>query len=244
MEKIKNLLASPNSKNSLEDTISLIRNDKCKQFYFNISCIQQDLRRQIIEWMIIVNNKLNFSSNCFHIQIEIFDSFCDSKEFKLETLDIHLLAVTAINLSAKFEEIKILTLNTIIQNVCHNKYTKEEILKFEIVLLKTLKYRIKSNYFCDFAIIFSELFSIEKTRKQYYDIFVFNYQKAIIDYRFYRKYSKLQLYLAVVYVSLLKINIGNQVKFSEILFLVVVESIGCNIKNVMMIAKKLAILCI
>jgi hypothetical protein len=71
----------------------------------------------------------------------IIDKFLSSKEIKKSQL--HLLGVTSLLISTKYEEIYPPDLKDLL-NVSENKFTKQDVLKMETMILTTLNFSITS----------------------------------------------------------------------------------------------------
>jgi len=72
---------------------------------------------------------------------------------------MHLHLITCLFIASKIEETKQLKADLVIQNIVKNKYTKEELLKTELHILKKLNFVLPKNHFIDYVnIIFYDNF--------------------------------------------------------------------------------------
>ena len=227
---------------SIEDTLDRIKEDIGLPYYQKQDNSTIKIRKQIIDWMIIVTSKLKLSDSCFYLQVEILDSFFENKEHDLDSNDFHMLAIGAIRIASKIEEIYCLTMSTTIKHLCHNRFTKEDLIVYELFVLKTIKYKIKSNYFKDFVFVVFEIFYKNNSLFEFIDYFDFVYKLCIFNYKFYRSMKKIYLYLSISYFCLKKFKNENKMDFQECKFLEFVDIFGCNLKEIYKFDKKISAL--
>jgi len=95
----------------------------------------------------------------FFLSIEIFDEFIKKINYAIEEDSMHLYLITCLFIASKIEETKKLSADLIIRKVAQSKYTKEELLQRELIVLKKLNFSIPKNHFIDYVnIIFYENF--------------------------------------------------------------------------------------
>ena len=142
-----------NSKDKLIFDEELILDNKIKELhqqktdYLNS---QPDLnikkRFILFDWIIEVTSFFHFKRktyySCINL-IEIFFSKC-----KVNTNQIQLIGITCLLISAKNEE-SIIPELSYFALVCNNTYSKTEILNQEIIILKTLNWKIQYINLCD-----------------------------------------------------------------------------------------------
>ena len=101
-----------------------------------------------------------------YLTINILDRYLSIKEIKKSQL--HLLGVTALLISTKYEEIYPPELKDLL-NLSENKFTKEEVLKMENEVLSTLEF----NFMAPSALRFLERFRKLSTTASDDQIFYF-----------------------------------------------------------------------
>ena len=103
--------------------------------------IKDTSRAFLIEWLIDVHRKFRLVSETLYVAVYIIDCYLSVESVKKS--ELHILGVTALLISTKYEEIYPPRLKELIQ-VSENKFTKEEILKLEQKVLQTLQFDFNS----------------------------------------------------------------------------------------------------
>lgn len=91
----------------------------------------------MVEWIIDVHRKFRLMSETLYVTINIVDRYLSLKQIKKS--ELHLLGVTALLISTKYEEIYPPELKDLL-SVSENKFTKQEVLKMEAKILSTLDF--------------------------------------------------------------------------------------------------------
>ena len=139
---------------SLEKTVfkipeTLLKNHK----------ISSNIRTKMVDWMVEVLSIFETMDETFFLSVNIMDIFfCKTKKvFKNE--DVHLIGMTSMFISSKFQEIYPLSLKNFVHKVGHDIFSEEEIKKMECqiaedigleVLVSTSVYDFLKTYFYDF----------------------------------------------------------------------------------------------
>ena len=103
--------------------------------------IKDTSRAFLIEWIIDVHRKFRLLPETLYVTCYIIDKFLSSKEIKKSQL--HLLGVTSLLISTKYEEIYPPDLKDLL-NVSENKFSKADVLKMETTILTTLSFNLSS----------------------------------------------------------------------------------------------------
>ena len=103
--------------------------------------IKDTSRAFLIEWLIDVHRKFRLVSETLYVAVYIIDCYLSVESVKKS--ELHILGVTALLISTKYEEIYPPRLKELIQ-VSENKFTKDEILKLEQKVLQTLQFDFNS----------------------------------------------------------------------------------------------------
>ena len=97
--------------------------------------VKDTSRAFLIEWIIDVHRKFRLVPETLYVTVFIIDRFLSLKQIKKSQL--HILGVTALLISTKYEEIYPPELKDLL-SVSENKFKKPEVLKMEQLILKTL----------------------------------------------------------------------------------------------------------
>ena len=97
--------------------------------------VKDTSRAFLIEWIIDVHRKFRPEPENLYATVFIIDRFLSLKQIKKSQL--HILGVTALLISTKYEEIYPPELKDLL-TVSENKFTKKEVLQMELEILQTL----------------------------------------------------------------------------------------------------------
>ena len=103
--------------------------------------VKDTSRAFLIEWIIDVHRKFRLLPETLYVTVFIIDRFLSLKQIKKNQL--HILGVTALLISTKYEEIYPPELKDLL-TVSENKFTKKEVLEMELDILKTLQFDLTS----------------------------------------------------------------------------------------------------
>jgi hypothetical protein len=109
------------------------------------------MRMQMVDWMVIVSASLKLRDETFFLAIDILDKVIIKFNYNLSDRDLHLISIISIFLASKYQEVVPIDLKLLLEKVAHNKFTKEDILAGEILILKKLNFKMPSNYFLDYT---------------------------------------------------------------------------------------------
>ena len=144
--------------------------------------ITSKMRLKMIDWMIEVFNNLNSEDITFFTAVNIMDRFFIESNNKYKPDDLHLIGICSIFISSKFNEIHPIKLSFLIENISHNKFNKEQILKMEENIMFTLKFDILRPYSLNFAeYFFEELFSFFENNFNIRNIYLEKYLRDFIE---------------------------------------------------------------
>ena len=103
--------------------------------------VKDTSRAFLIEWIIDVHRKFRLRAETLYVTVFIVDRFLSLKRIK--KAELHILGVTALLISTKYEEIYPPQLKELL-NVSENKFNKAEVLKMELDILVTLQFDLTS----------------------------------------------------------------------------------------------------
>ena len=103
--------------------------------------VKDTSRAFLIEWIIDVHRKFRLKPETLYVTVFLVDRYLSLKQIKKS--ELHILGVTALLISTKYEEIYPPQLKELL-NVSENKFNKAEVLKLEMDILITLQFDLTS----------------------------------------------------------------------------------------------------
>ena len=103
--------------------------------------VKDTSRAFLIEWIIDVHRKFRLRPETLYVTVFIVDRFLSLKRIKKN--ELHILGVTALLISTKYEEIYPPQLKELL-NVSENKFNKAAVLKMELDILVCLQFDLTS----------------------------------------------------------------------------------------------------
>lgn len=104
-----------------------------------ISKVQTEIRDTsrafLLEWIIDVHRKFRLKPECLYVTQHIIDQFLSKK--KIQKNELHLLGVSTLLISSKYEEIYPPDLRDLLA-ISENKFNREQVIKMEKDILTTL----------------------------------------------------------------------------------------------------------
>lgn len=94
--------------------------------------VKETSRAFLIEWIIDVHRKFRLSSETLYVTVYLIDKLLSLHQIKKSQL--HILGVTSLLIATKYEEIYPPDLKDLLQ-VSENKFSREEVLEMELVML-------------------------------------------------------------------------------------------------------------
>lgn len=101
--------------------------------------INKQMRLLLVDWMVEVQQQLEFNHEILYLSVKLLDLYLNSKRIEKEKLQ--LLGGAAMLVACKFEERMAPPLDDFIY-VSDNAYDRNELVKMEIDILRTLQYDI------------------------------------------------------------------------------------------------------
>jgi hypothetical protein len=112
------------------------------------------IRMHLVDWIFQVCKKLKVGSDSFNLAVDLLDKMIVMYKFKLKDDQMLLLAIGSLVIAMKYFEIKHVSMDFIVKKVAHKKFTKEDIIGAEFLILNKLKFMITGNKFDDFLNLF------------------------------------------------------------------------------------------
>lgn len=104
--------------------------------------LNPEIRTRMINWMMEVFYIFNSEQTTFFLAVNIFNNYLNSTKKIVKNTDIHLIGIVCIYISSKMEDIFPIKMCHIIKNIGHNKFTRKQIIKNELQILKDINYNI------------------------------------------------------------------------------------------------------
>ena len=100
-----------------------------------------EVRRKLVDWVVEVLHIFKSSERTLFLCCKLVD-ICICRGEGLMPRDLHLLGVSAMFISSKYEDLKPLSLTDIYYRVVHKKFSKALILEMERKILKCVEYSV------------------------------------------------------------------------------------------------------
>jgi len=101
--------------------------------------INERMRSILVDWLVEVHLKFKMVPETLYLTINIIDRYLEKSQVSRPRLQ--LVGVAALLIASKYEEIYPPELHDL-EHICANAYSKEDILKREEIILKTLDYKV------------------------------------------------------------------------------------------------------
>lgn len=190
----------------LTSTINLLKDIQSETMTMN-KIFNVKTRSSIIDWMILIRNKLFLRDETLFLSIDILDKMIFFYKGKLLKDDIHLIGLVSMFIASKYEEIYPFPLELFISKIGHNKYSKIEILKTERVILKKLGFQMPKNYFIQMLDLI--MLKINKTKRElcrcystFYTYALNLYKLSLYDFKLTNYITRHTLFHSIFYYSL------------------------------------------
>ena len=114
--------------------------------------ISPEMRAMVVDWLLEVHQIFHFQEKCLFTTIQIMDKYLSKKNISID--QFQLLALTALNISSKQEEVEYPILDNFI-TISKNTLTKKEMIDMENKVLTVIDYEILSPTMLDFFQIYA-----------------------------------------------------------------------------------------
>ncbi|VEU43022.1 unnamed protein product [Pseudo-nitzschia multistriata] len=103
--------------------------------------INESMRCILVDWLIEVHYKFKLFPETLYLTVNVLDRFLSQTTELITKRDLQLVGVTALLVSAKYEEMYVPELRDLTY-ICDGAYTEARILRMEEKILKTLNYNV------------------------------------------------------------------------------------------------------
>ena len=114
--------------------------------------ISPEMRAMVVDWLLEVHQIFHFQEKCLFTTIQIIDKYLSKQNITIE--QFQLLALTALNIASKQEEVEYPILDNFI-TISKNTLTKKEMITMENKVLSIIDYEILSPTILDFFQIYA-----------------------------------------------------------------------------------------
>ena len=200
--------------------------------------ISPEMRAMVVDWLLEVHQIFHFQEKCLFTTIQIIDKYLSKINIKID--EFQLLALTALNIASKQEEVEYPILDNFI-TISKNSLTKKEMINMENNVLSEIDYEILSPTILDFYQIYAALCNlnqVEFTQGLYImniiliDINMLKYKNSLLAFAVLEiitkenKIKELFLFLEEINKKAFEIN-GNKNNYANIL----IKEINKEFKN-------------
>ena len=184
------------------------------------------VRTKMIDWMIEVCSVLDFMDETFFLSVNILDIFLQRTKKIYHNTDIHLIGLTSIFTSSKFQEIYPQSLINFSHKVGHDIFTIVEIKNMETkimsdvgmeILVSTSIYDFMKTYFYDFFYNNKKVIEKNCDIKMYKDIVITAkyLTKLILHYEYFYLYENSMKAIGCVITAIKLMKYFLKDKFQE-----------------------------
>lgn len=112
------------------------------------------LRARMIDWMIEVLTNFKCDDQTFFLAVSLLDRYFKGKQEIREVSDLHIIGVTTMFISSKYEDIYPLKMKMVYEKIAHKKLSIEKIKGLEMDIMKVINYRIAAPTSLDFLKVY------------------------------------------------------------------------------------------
>lgn len=147
--------------------------------------ITSNIRTKMVDWMIEVLSVFECVDETFFLSVNIMDIFYQKTKKVFHNEDVHLIGITSMFISCKFQEIYPLSIKNFVTKIGHDMFSKNDIKNMENqilseigieVLVSTSVYDFLKTYFYDF------FYNNNKLIKKNCDLNIYNEIKLVAKY--------------------------------------------------------------
>ncbi len=141
--------------------------------------IDPHLRSRMINWMVEVCCKFEFSPKVYFLSVRILDKYLQLSNSQLLSSEIHMIGVTCMFIANKFEDVTHFSLKVFITQIARGKFSDEDMKKLEQDIVCTLFFELDLVVCTDFLTLICRIYEIPENVQKTAENFLFSIQ--IID---------------------------------------------------------------
>lgn len=173
-----------------------------KDYMRRQSDINKKMRAILVDWLIEVHYRFHFKRKTLFQTIYIIDLYLSQKTI-LKT-QLQLLGIASLLISCKANEVYYPRIEEYV-NITSNAYTKDELLKMEMDIMKTLNFEILSPTPEEFFNILSKVFNLNEMQHHFGEYFL---DSALLDYKLL-KYKPSTIAVSCTYIVMKYFKLDN-----------------------------------
>ena len=188
--------------------------------------ITSNIRTKMIDWMIEVFSVFECMDETFFLAVNIMDIFIQKTKKIFNNEDIHLIGITCMFISSKFQEIYPLSLKNFIHKVGHDKFSENEIktMEYQIlsdigleVLVSTSVYDFLKTYFYDFFYNNNNLIKINCNLNVFNEIKVMAkyLSKLVLHFEYFYLYENSMKAIGCIFTAIKLVGYYLKEQFSQ-----------------------------
>jgi hypothetical protein len=156
--KNEEILKSNEEQSSLDEFFqNLVSSQRVIENYTKFQPTAFQLRGHVIEWLYLINTKLQGSRQVFFKSMGLFDEFLVKERSKVISKEnIQLFAATCYFIATKLEEVSNFSIEFLKREILKDKFSREEILRTEIEIIKKLNMKLQTPTLQKFSDYFIE----------------------------------------------------------------------------------------
>lgn len=168
-----------------------------------------DVRSAMIDWMLYIKHELSLRDETLFLSVNIFDRTIFIFKGKLRKYELHLIGLVCLYIACKYEEVNPILLTNLIR-ITHGKFTKQDIISTEILILQKLSFKLSKDYFMDS--LYLTMVKINKLKdgnlcKCYTKIYTYSimiYKLSLYDLPMTNYHSRHSVVNLILYIALNK----------------------------------------
>ena len=127
--------------------------------------ISSNVRERMVDWMVEVFSVYKCDPGTFELAVHIMDSFFSKTRKKLKDDDIHLIGLTCIYISSKFEDMVPLRMSHIAKSIGHSTFSEKKIIRKEREIIKTIDFDLFTAGTYDYIMTFFYDLKVNNAKK-------------------------------------------------------------------------------
>lgn len=124
--------------------------------------IGPDQRAKMIGWMVEVMSELGCATQTLFVSVRCLDLYFARHRGTLPLSHLHLAGMTAMFVASKFEDVMPISMHTLQKDIGHMTFSKAQLKKSELRMLKTLGFDLDFPTTLDFLGVLCENLSVSK----------------------------------------------------------------------------------
>lgn len=160
-------------------------------------------RAFIIDWLVQLKHKLDYSDETLFIAISILDKVLLNFDNKIKASEIYFISLICIFIAGKYFEVEFVSLDDILIQIGQGKFEKSKFLEMELKILKLIKFKIPRIHFYEFMNNMYDTFIQDENKKtQFLKIITSAFIFSLYNFNLKFITDTKTLYYSIFYFSL------------------------------------------